>query len=408
VFTDLSKNMDLLHLAFRRIIFAVFLIQLLSPAWADIYTVSRNGNAIMPLISTEVSMEAETVFIEESKDGYNVTATFVMKNHSSNPVTALVGFPVTGPSSSYSNHRDVNQEFKVGIKNGTDASTSFEPVLCKLIKDGKPAQETEDQRAGYEENVVWEVNWAPAETKTISVSYQMGEPGFLPGSTCFAQVTQILYVVRTGALWRGPIGKADITIRFSHKNDSSDHFIKPELVAYPEVGRWASTSEWTWHFENWIPTDDIWVRWPKWEGLNSDEVWAYRFALPDPYEGSQKSYTTALLYSLVDRELAMAKKYFPQEYAAYDRTPLRKAIAEWLYRELFARHGEAFKKGPDAILWATAFGLGYGHYDNWYKGNKRVRFSDLSELEQQNARFLLKVFAPNFPEKENPTRAYSI
>ena len=49
--------------------------------------------------------------------------------------------------------------------------------------------------------LVWSVSWAAGETKLIRVSYDMGEP---EDYLRFVGGWRLRYIVKTGALWKGP------------------------------------------------------------------------------------------------------------------------------------------------------------------------------------------------------------
>lgn len=388
------------------------ILTLLPPATgrADIYTVSRQGGAIIPVISTDVSMDAETVLIERGDDGFAATATFLMRNQSDKAVECTVAFPVTG--SSYSGTLDINREFKVRIKSGTDQRAEFAPVVARLQINRKieptPAA---DGRAfagkfDFPECVLWEAGWAPGETKTIQVSYDMGAETVLSGSNFMAGAVQMLYIVRTGALWKGPIGKADITMRGFERRDAG-----VQLVSYPQQAHWNGPTEVSWHFENWKPTEDIWFKQAFFGPVTAEHAADYFFFLPIPYAGGEVLYGTETIERLVERDLTLAKEYFPKEAASYDRRPLRQAIAEWLFHELFARNGDPFFIGkhvdgqpsPKAAHgytthdgnyigeWRDKFNR-YGGMKGWYRPKPDVNGQppkiELAPMEKKNADFL--------------------
>ena len=411
----------------------------LSPVFsrADVYTVSRNGSTIKPLVSADISMDAETVLIEPKAqfEGFYCTATFVMRNQSGKPVSCTVAFPVDGSHSTFSGER-LDREFKVEAKSGTAPETPFGAISAAVRVNAGMASGDSQIRFDRKyadgttrgENIVWDMTWAPNETKSIRVSYEMGEPAYLSGLREITEVTQLLYIVRTGALWKGPIGSADVSIRFVTPPPKPGEEVKPEiglqsypspnLISWPQNARWigpeGKPTEVRWHFENWTPTEDIWVKWTYWRGFDPKaHDW---FLLPTPYQGAKIAYSAELLDGLVERELALARQYFPEKVATFDRGPLRKSIAEWLYREIYARHGESFYIGtfngdPKTLKegtvgsggylysdWCLRF-AGYGRRDGWYQPkpdpNGTVRFEELSQMEQKNALFLRRNFDAN-------------
>ena len=238
---------------------------------------------------------------------------------------------------------------------------------------------------------------------------------------------RLRYIVRTGALWKGPIGRADITIRLTgHPILASDFTATPNSkwtrldppFSYPNNARRISPSEVTWHFENWIPDEDVWVGVVEWAGFSFEHPWQNFISLPVPYKGGTETYTDAMLERLVDRELEPWRDSFP-EHANRDRPVLKALVAEWFYREIFARNGDGFflgKKdegGPAAgktwgrdmdgnylSWWSDKFPRANSARGGWYRPGTglgpdgTVRLSDLKGLERKNAEFLLRYFAP--------------
>lgn len=405
------------------------------PASADIYTVSRFGNTIKPLVASEISMDSETVRIEYSEEDeeYVCTATFVMRNQSDERVSRTIAFPVLGPSPLFGTSGDITRGFKVFTKSGTDEATPFTALpggvgLVVREKEKQTFRQLAHKAAKTPlealENVTWEMTWASGETITIRVIYSLGvATWWQPGSNSIARVAQLTYIVRSGALWRGPIGHADISIRLAATPDSQKagqpygwlpgNGRPPTEISYPKHAKWTGPAgaphEVRWIFTNWTPEEDIWIRWASWNGYKAGDL--QYWSPPVPYRGADIEFTGAMLDELVARELHLATQYFPREVAQLDRTPLRKDIAEWLYNEIFARHGEWFvveDMPADAVAqyngpFKTADGvwhsMWYGRFHHrsdardpgWYEPTHKVDLSELSELERKNAAFLKTV-----------------
>lgn len=361
----------------RRLLLVAGLFAVLGGARADMYTVRRQGAMIVPQKSTDVSMDAETVTITRGEYGFETTAVFVMRNQSDATVASLIAFPVVGAS--YAGTVDVNREFKVRVKDG-HAGAAFVPVQARL--ENNRGRERAKGPFDFDECVVWDVTWAPGETKTIEVAYELGEPIPLPGSSALASGWQLTYVVRTGALWKGPIGRADIVMKFPVESWGSEYFLPLRRTSYPEVARWDGLRQISWHFENWTPTDDIWVRSAGWGGFEPAKADNFFVQLPTPYAGDTERYSEATLDRWIDRQLVLAKEYFPAEAAALDRQPLREVAADWLLHELLARHGDPFFIGKHvAGQPAPAEARGYTMHDNNYIGLWRGRFNSYGGMK---------------------------
>ena len=381
-------------------------------ARADIYRVIGKGNTIAPLRSSEVAMDAETVevFPESDFGGFCVRATFTMRNTSDERVTCQVAFPFDTRGAA-SVARD---SFKVRI-----GDERVEKIELKVRDAAIAAPSAHDFPAA----LVWAVQWEPRATLLIHVDYAMGEPEQYYG---FVDGWRLRYIVRTGALWKGPIGRAEITFRLTGQPMLADHFaqageksshLQPPY-SYPAAAVRTSPTEVTWRFERWTPQEDIWLGVIQWAGFGPNTQPRIFIRTPHPYGGATSAYADALLESLVERELEPWRGSFPKE-AERDRPVLKAVIAEWLYRELFARHGDPFYLGKYVAgerppigsqgrnqddnylsVWSTRFPLAARGRGGWYEPrtgpgpNGSVRLSDLTPQERRNAEFLSAYFKP--------------
>jgi hypothetical protein len=334
-----------------------------------------------------------------------------MRNHQDRDVRATVAFPVVGSSLGARGN-----DFKVWAGAiGTEPA----PVEITSVETPNPGDEygrkhVPSQKKPYPSNMVWEMQWAPREVKVIKLWYEMGVPAFLPGSNQIARGMELRYVVKTGALWKGPIGRADITIKLGT-------LPKPDQTSYSDGVRWSGSDTLTWHFENWMPTDDIWIRHFYWLGDPNDrrDVPYNPYHPWLPYRGDKEVYTEATIDNAATAELEAAREYFPEKAAAINGTAFRSLLADWLYHEIFARHGESFYLG-DVIAGQPApseanivvSGKYYGMWRHrfqpwanirgWYRPDtsRRVPWADLPPLEKKNAEFLLRYVLKNGGEAE--------
>ncbi len=384
---------------------------------ADIYRVIGKGNTIAPLRSSEIAMDAETVVVEPEKafGGFHVTADFTMRNTSAEPITCDVAFPFE----SRGHATNARESFKVTLGEGAIA-TRVSPIELKVRDESvKQPRSPHDFAAA----LVWRVSWAAGETKLIRVSYDMGEPEHYGR---FVDGWRLRYIVKTGALWKGPIGKADITIRLTEHPLFATDFTKSAgkrdvldpPFSYPKNARRVSPTEVTWHFENWTPEEDIWLGVVTWVGFSFDHGWRNFIPTPAPYGGATEVYTDALLERILERELAPWRDSFPEQ-AQRDRPTLKALIAGWLYREIFARNGDSFSLGKKKAgepapaktfvtdldgnywsWWHDKFPRANSSRGGWYHPgtgpgpNGTVRLSDLKGFERKNAEFLLHYFSP--------------
>lgn len=387
----------------------------------DILTIQNTGNTIIPRQETDISMDAETVSIKPVRrdEGdfkvdtgeYSVSCTFVLTCHASESVTREIAFPVSRPDYS----RWLAEGFQVFVVRQGERE-ALKTELKMTIDRGSMTWadvtywERPHDTFGYPGYVTWEQTFDPGETQIVQCEYPMGRPaGIHPCRPFTGDVFE--YVVRTGALWRSEIGEATITLRLGRPSVYSDRI----TMTYPGSARWELDDTVTWHFTNWEPTEDITLALTRWTGYDVNEIPWNHYRLPHPYLGAEEEYTEQFLDRLVEREVCRIAKYYPERVQTMDKAFIRSMVAEYLFYELFARHGDAFVLAPytKANLakyheatgtWTDSFIFsrwklwfeGYGYHGGWYscfdpetrKPNPPVKLNDLSPKEQVNVVFL--------------------
>lgn len=380
------------------------------PVSGDISASSQSSMKLSAIQEKNISMDEETVRIEETDSGsYNVTCSFTMSSHSDKVLKRLIGFPIVEPEFDYSMARS----FKVKV-DGKKMQTKIQ-----MLRDSKTWEEKlygshDHGDLNYPGYVVWSVVWKPKQTIKIICTYDAG----IPVITYYglSVMYRLKYIVRTGALWRGPIGKARISVKFTGNfkdfnlrnqyatNDSSKSLLH---ITYPENAEWISNDEIVWHFKDWNPDKDIVITKAKWQGFHK----GYFFLPPFPYQGDRIKYTDAMLDSLIEKELNPWKRMFLQEVAKMDRIPLRRYIAECLFHEITARHGDAFilgkvGDGPKPKVFSEEddsfyYGKWKAYFDyfslhgGWYRPDmeKTISDKDLNDFERANRAFLKSVYS---------------
>lgn len=393
----------------------------------DMLVVQNMGNTIVPRQESEISMDAETVWIvpvtKASKypSGYMVSCEFVLTSHSTQTLTRDMAFPVPHPAYG----RMLAKHFRVLVeRNG-----QWNPLKTELKMVIDPDSlswadiaywEPPHDNFEYPGYIVWQQTFAPGQTQTVHCDYPMGQPRHVyPGRPFEGVVFE--YVVRTGALWKGKIGEATINLdlgprAFDPETITSD--CEGITMTYRNSVRCEASDTLVWHFKNWEPTDDILLAFTTWTGYDVNEIARNGYRLPNPYRGGREDYTENYLNGLVDQEIERIAKYYPEQAAEADRGFLQSMIAEYLFHELFARQGDPFSLGPatgsplrkysgsptsfmDGFVfgpWHAYFRNSYSYHGGWYqwynhrtrKPNPAVKTADLSPKERHNAAFLRK------------------
>ena len=376
-------------------------------AFANLFVVFDQGNTPMlwPPGEDEIAMASETVRIEEGDglQGFRAHCTFVLRSAARKPLEHTVAFPV------------VDLRYAEFMAKHFKVTVDGEPVVAKLERTPKPTARPYESLSGpplhppphYPARLVWPMSWPARGTRTVVCTYPMGIPTVVTG---LARGRRLRYVVRTGALWQAPIGEATISITFRAdprrwvRLDEGDAVFR---TTYPKQARWRGKTEVAWHFTDWTPTEDIVVEAVRWRGLG--EGWASGFRLPEPYAGAETRYTEEMLGALAAREAEPWRAIFPKQVTRLDRELLKTWIADILYHEILARHGDHFVVGRiddqpkprgwhgktrDGYLvskWHTRFAE-YSRGLGWYRPDatktREAVLAELNDVEKANLAFL--------------------
>ena len=185
--------------------------------------------------STTVRMADEQVDLKVIEQNGNPTATvnasFDMDNDGPT-VQLLTGFPDMAYSAVSGDYDPVTftPANIVGFRAWTDSDT-YNPTQRKV----------DTGRFGGSDWFVWTMTYPQGKTVQVHVSYQQKLDAW---NGSWAPVS---YVLRTGALWNGPIGKATITMSTSDGGTLVDADPAPQQTG----------SALTWTFSNFKPVQDI-------------------------------------------------------------------------------------------------------------------------------------------------------
>ncbi len=147
-----------------------------------------------PVKNDAISMVSEDILIQErTQGGWQVSSTYVFQNTTDKPVKLSMGFPEMSG--------DDPTEF-------LEFKTTVKGEVVK-VKTAKSAPFLKLGSAPLGRVHLFDVDFLPGETVTVAHDYKM-EGG---GSVAIAIEKTVQYVTRTGALWKGPIGRAQFTIR---------------------------------------------------------------------------------------------------------------------------------------------------------------------------------------------------
>lgn len=238
----------------RAVLLAAVCLSVASPAFANDFAFGGAASDLVPLEETRVQMVSEDILIEYGRttdlqfsyrQRWDVTASYVFKNSTDQPVTLQVGFP----------------EFRCD---------EFEPESCNrnafqglrttvagmVVQHRKGALNKKHAWATYL-GVVWiyEVTFPPQREVKIQHQYSVAE------STNSNYAQSVAYVTRTGAQWASDIGNA----RFTFRLPSSTHAVMPPRGIPMTSLRLVEPDgpdpyvEVICEQRNWNPTQDLWL-----------------------------------------------------------------------------------------------------------------------------------------------------
>lgn len=173
----------------------LLLLALPGVAAADDASLGRMGEAVQPVHNTQVRMIEEEVNIRVYRYKCEVTATFLFRNDGP-ATTVLVGFPEGGVDSEWAGGDSLLHDFATEL-DGKPVTVKREPGL-RPDKDPRSYD--------YPSWLTWEVGFLAGETRRIKNTYWVKNTHNSSGWM------ETGYVMTTGSLWNGPIGRAKVTM----------------------------------------------------------------------------------------------------------------------------------------------------------------------------------------------------
>lgn len=200
------------------------------PLWADDALLSEAGHNVYPINSESIVMEAETVNIKIEKvlkpinllgGGYTKKVLF----------DCIFKFVNTGES---------KENVTIGFPGLYGVAGDCDLYDFKTWVDGKKVkinirEENPDDEFNYRKWYTWKVGFEKGETKTIRNTYWTY---ISKNWAAMEQDNWITYVLKTGSGWKGPIGKANITIDLNQCYEKTDiYLVKPEGYIVTDDGK---------------------------------------------------------------------------------------------------------------------------------------------------------------------------
>lgn len=186
------------------------------------WTLTGQGRTVMPLQSTQVRMASETVTIRPVSPRTKSTpndvlepyyewvaeCTFTFQNTADIPADILMGFPDSWVEDSWRwEYFDGDEPPPTHAIRDFEAKVDGEvvPVQARDADEGMRKDWPDISRV-----FCWNVHFKPGQVREVRNRYRFG--GLQDVNSMGENFTRIEYVLRTGALWNGPIGSAEIRI----------------------------------------------------------------------------------------------------------------------------------------------------------------------------------------------------
>ena len=326
---------------FRVCLFILVIISLVAlvrakPAHADIAPPARppGSNLVPGEEGTQVQMVEELVVIEVQgspwpgepisnlvRDWARVTATFVMLNQGPVEESMQVGFPLADPR---------------GMGDGwgefpeiEDLQAWVEGSWVPTTRVPSPASEPLFANMPPLAWAVFDVTFPPGEAVEIEVKYSQRASGYHPQS-------EFLYILETGAGWKGPIGSAELVVRLPYLATSEN-----VLVDYSTDGIHFKGREARWTFQDLEPErgENLIV------GIIEPGFW---FAVLDAREAVETDAddgdTWGVLARAYKRVLLGIKSFMREDEGA-----------EGLFQASVAAYTRAIELLPDVAMWHAGY-----------------------------------------------------
>ncbi len=232
-------------------------------SYADVCDVMRQyGNTVIPVKENRIKMVKEEVKIDGSLDsdpfeGFTqndkTRAIFTFENTTDKEVKFEMGFPFT------KKYAGLNPKIFGNCFTFTTKINGKEVPVVRM----KASNNTELKiGAEYDFMYVWPVAFKPKEKKTVECIYKCNRE-LMYDPICAKSIgltgSNIHYITKTGALWKGPIGRADFYVSIGNNLSRRLKEGNTRAVIRPKGYKITDNKTIEWHFKNWNPTEDIHV-----------------------------------------------------------------------------------------------------------------------------------------------------
>jgi hypothetical protein len=378
-------------------------IFLAPPTSADIAPARQFGTTLAPWAASGIRMTREAVKIRLERRTAKFHATFWLKNDRDEPVSLDVGFPdavrygywssdpktePAGPMSKLRNFEvtvdgapiKANPRYfrsKVSLRKSVGLLQSYRRREREIAQEKDPEEKARLRDAlGREREslgwwfsggwLAWRMAFAAGDSHRVVVSYDLPyRPAYRRQILGFNAVE---YILKSGALWRGPIGQVTVEIELAD-GLSHEHMAKLEPGGYQKT-----KTGFRWDLESLEPTEDVKIVLRDYAN-HRDAVRGYRERaeaarsegearkeaglLCMAWEAAQKLEPRSMEIDLARRILAYERSVVAEKGTAFNvhprvRIDIRAAYVPWEWRlvqslDRNGRHAEAREAARAAL-----------------------------------------------------------
>ena len=302
-------------------------------------TFGGSGQVVFPLNSHDIELSYEQVYIYFN-DSIDVDCYFHLKNYG--PIQEVqIGFP---------DNRVIW---------GDDIRT----ITVRDLTTSEQPQVTKKDATGYEKVFLWKTKFNSGELKIINVKYS-----FEVSWSSAEPYSKFGYILKTGALWRGVIKKADFYIKFKQEIPHPCILASPHNYLYTK-------DRLEWHFNNIEPDFNLEIKiFPR----DNEKIYEFMYF---PYQAD-----------LDDDYLWDEVFYVSDEFAPGEPEKNNPNYVEWvkyqliilpeIRNEIYARHGYIFQEQKCKELF---------NKKSWYKPNSSFSYEMFNLVEKRNINYIIEL-----------------
>lgn len=179
-------------------------------SFADDAAFEGEGETVWPVESKDIEMVAETVMVQPGKAGWDANCVFILRN-TGKAAEIQVGFPdITDEGPGADTSKGTIQNFRCFV-DGKEVAVEHKTGVQNLLNPDLK----------YPFAFIWKMSFEGGQTRKLANTYSFKGVGISDGSV------ELIYMLRTGSLWKGTVGNAFIEFNLGRYNPELFYSIEP-------------------------------------------------------------------------------------------------------------------------------------------------------------------------------------